>query len=201
MGNDHLPDSPSTDSFSDAELVLRCQNGEPDAYRHLVERYRKRAITVAYNLVGNVEIARDISQEAFIRVLKSISSCDPSRGFKSWFDRVVVNLSIDYLRKHRKVRPVGIDLIAEPKAHTIGPEDETIRNETRRRVHEVLAMLPLKHKTVLVMRDINGMDFADMAEIFGKSQGTVRWRLSKARQAFKRLWKRSTPANDGDAGI
>ena len=199
MGNDQLPDSPSTDTLSDAELVLRCQNHEADAYRHLVERYRKRATTVAYNLVGNVDIARDISQEAFIRVLKSISSCDPSRGFKSWFDRVVVNLSIDYLRKHRRIKPVGLDLIAEPQAHTVGPQDETIRNETRRRVHEVLAMLPVKHKTVLVMRDIDGMDFSEMAEIFGKSPGTVRWRLSKARQAFKRLWERATPEIDGDA--
>jgi len=176
--------------LSDAELVIRCQGNDREAFRMLVERYRRRSWKVAYNLVGNMEVARDLSQEAFIRVLRRISTCDPERGFRQWFDRVVVNLSIDYLRKHRRAVPVPLELVSEPPAPSAGPVDRSEREETRQRVHEVLAGLPLKHRAVLSMRDIDGMDCDEIARVLGKSPGTVRWRLSRARQAFKRAWER-----------
>ena len=188
-------ESPKT-SVSDAELVIRCQGSDPEAFGMLLERYRRRSWKVAYNLVGNMELARDISQEAFIRVLRSIASCDPERGFRAWFDRVVVNLSIDYLRKHRKARRVPLDLITEPEAAGEGPRIESQRLETRERVHEVLEELPLKHRTVLAMRDIDGMSCDEIARILGKSPGTVRWRLNRARGAFKRAWERKRPPRD-----
>jgi RNA polymerase sigma-70 factor (ECF subfamily) len=94
-----VTESPFKAPETEAELVVRCQGHDPEAFRLLVERYRRRAWKVAYNLVGNMEVARDISQEAFLRVLRGISGFDPSRGFTQWFDRVVVNLAIDYLRK------------------------------------------------------------------------------------------------------
>ena len=97
-----LADSPLKQSVDDSELVRRCQNHDPAAYRLLVEKYRRRAWKVAYNVVGDMEVARDISQEAFVRMFQSIGSCEADRGFKPWFDRVVVNLSIDYLRRHRR---------------------------------------------------------------------------------------------------
>jgi len=185
-----LADRPPESQVSDAELVIRCQGNDREAFRLLVERYRRRSWKVAYNLVGNMEVARDLSQEAFIRVLRRISSCDPERGFKPWFDRVVVNLSIDYLRKHRKRVSVPLELVSEPPSVAQGPDDLSERDETRRRVHEVLKALPLKHRTVLAMRDIDGMDCTEIAQVLGKSPGTVRWRLNRARQAFKRAWER-----------
>ena len=93
--------------------------------RVLVVRYRRRSWKVAYNLVGNMEVARDISQEAFVRVLRGIGSCDPQRGFKPWFDRVVVNLSIDYLRKHRDThrhaRDHRLQTTAHPQTSSLAP--------------------------------------------------------------------------------
>ena len=185
-----LSDTPDKTQPSDAELVLRCQQHDPDAFRTLVDRYRRRSWKVAYNLVGNMEVARDISQEAFVRVLRGIAGCDPDRGFRPWFDRVVVNLSIDYLRKHRRTQSVSLEMVVEPSADTDGPHDRSARDETCRRVHRVLERLPLKHRTVLVMRDIEGRECAEIAEMLGKSPGTVRWRLSQARRAFKRAWER-----------
>jgi len=181
---------PPETSVRDAELVIRCQGNDPQAFRVLVERYRRRSWKVAYNLVGNTEVARDISQEAFVRVFRSIASCDPERGFRQWFDRVVVNLSIDYLRKHRRRISVPLEFVAEPATSSPGPEEATQREETRRRVHAVLKALPMKHRTVLAMRDIDGMHCDEIAEILGKSPGTIRWRLNRARQAFKRAWER-----------
>jgi len=160
------------------------------AFRLLVERYRRRAWKVAYNLVGNMEVARDVSQEAFVRVFRGIAGCDPSRGFRQWFDRIVVNLSIDHLRKHRKSQVVALELVPEPPSDAAGPDDVSVRHETRRRVHKVLKQLPLKHRSVLVMRDIEGMDCGEIARLLGKSPGTVRWRLNQARQAFRRAWER-----------
>jgi RNA polymerase sigma-70 factor (ECF subfamily) len=185
-----LTDQPPQSIESDAELVVRCQHHDPTAFRLLVERYRRRAWKVAYNLVGDLEIARDISQEAFVRVIRGMAGCDPRRGFRQWFDRVVVNLSIDYLRKQRGVRLVPLEFVSEPPTHGDDPETLSVRDEARRLVHEVLADLPVKHRAVLVMRDIEGRDCEDIARVLGKSPGTVRWRLSRARQAFKRAWER-----------
>ena len=185
-----LSDIPNGTQPGDAELVLRCQGHDAEAFRTLVMRYRRRSWKVAYNLVGNMEVARDISQEAFVRVLRGITGCDPDRGFRPWFDRVVVNLSIDYLRKHRRVQSVPLDAVAEPTADADGPEETSARAETRHRVRRVLERLPLKHRTVLVMRDIEGRDCTEIAQVLGKSPGTVRWRLSQARRAFKRAWER-----------
>ncbi len=156
-----------------------------------MERYRRRAWKVAYNLLGNAEVSRDVSQEAFIRVLRSIATCDARRGFRQWFDRVVVNLSIDYLRRHGSVHAVPLDLVSEPAARNEAPEDASLRNETRRRVREVLERLPMKHRVVLTMRDLDGMECDEIAAALGKSPGTVRWRLNQARQAFRRAWDRS----------
>jgi len=187
----HVADSDPQSQISDAELVIRCQGNDRQAFRLLVERYRRRSWKVAYNLVGNMEVARDVSQEAFIRVLRRISTCDPERGFRQWFDRVVVNLSIDYLRKHRKHVSVPLELVSEPSERSEGPPERTEREETRERVHKVLKTLPLKHRTVLSMRDIDGLACDEIAEILGRSPGTVRWRLNRARQAFKRAWERT----------
>ena len=189
-----LSDTPDKTQPSDAELVLRCQQHDPEAFRLLVERYRRRSWKVAYNLVGNMEVARDISQEAFVRVFRGIATCDPGRGFTQWFDRVVVNLGIDYLRrKRRRSATVPLELVVEPPAATDGPDAHLERHETRRLVQAVLEELPLTHRTVLVMRDIEGMDCAEIAQLLGKSPGTVRWRLSRARRAFKRAWLRRMP--------
>ena len=185
-----MTDSPRP-LLSDEEIVVRCQRHDPEAFRTLVERYRRRAWKVAYNLLGNGEVARDVSQEAFIRVLRGIASCDPKRGFRQWFDRVVVNLSIDYLRKHGSVQTVPLELISEPATPSEGPEGPSLRTETRHLVREVLQTLPLKHRTILVMRDLDGMECDDIATALGKAPGTIRWRLNQARHAFRRAWERT----------
>ncbi len=187
-----MSDSPQKPVETDRELVLRCQRHDPEAFRGLVERYRRRSWKVAYNLVGNREVARDISQEAFVRVLRGITTCDPNRGFRQWFDRVVVNLSIDYLRKQRRMQSVSLTAVPEPATAARGPDELSVRDETRQRVHKVLQRLPLKHRTVLVMREIEGRDCSEIAAVLGKSPGTVRWRLSQARRAFRRAWERTS---------
>jgi len=145
---------------------------------------------VAYNLVGDLELARDISQEAFVRAIRGMASCDPQRGFRQWFDRVVVNLSIDYLRKQRGNLAVSIEFVAEPSSGGDEPGANSVRDEARRLVHQVLGELAPRHRAVLVMRDIEGMQCDEIAKVLSKSSGTVRWRLSRARQAFKRAWER-----------
>ncbi len=193
-----MADSPNP-MPSDADLVVRCQRHDPEAFRILVERYRRRSWKVAYNLLGNMEVARDISQEAFIRVLRAIATCDPNRGFRQWFDKVVVNLSIDYLRKHGSVQAVPLELISEPATSVDSPEDRTLQDETRMKVRAVLGELPLKHRAVLMMRDIDGMECEEIAVALGKTPGTIRWRLNQARQAFRRAWERSQREMSPDA--
>jgi len=87
--------------LSDNELIRYCQQGDKDAFRNLVERYQNKIFWVAYQMVGNHEEARDISQEAFIRVYRSLDKFHLTSNFYTWLYRIVVNLCIDFLRKQK----------------------------------------------------------------------------------------------------
>src|SRR5262245_43939719 len=96
-------------AVSDAELVRRTLTGQQDPFAALVARYQKRAFWIAFHVVGRVEDARDVAQESFVRLFKSLASYDFSRSFYTWFYRIVMNLAIDCLRKVRSARASSLD--------------------------------------------------------------------------------------------
>lgn len=130
---------------SDADLVRRSLAGDQDAFRLLVERYERRAFWVARGMVGNDEDARDVTQEAFIRVHRSLGRFDTNLRFYTWLYQIVVNLCIDSLRKNAKRRGVSIDAVAEPgreSSASAGLENL----ELKERVARVLDKLPPKYR-------------------------------------------------------
>ncbi|HXG62553.1 MAG TPA: sigma-70 family RNA polymerase sigma factor [Planctomycetota bacterium] len=171
-------------------LIQRCQEGREDAFRELVERYQRRTFWIAYNMVGNQETAREISQEAFVRVFRNIRRFDVRKNFYTWLYQIVVNLSIDHVRKASHARTVDLDGVgglADPARRD--PSESGERAETRRRVHQALDRLPPKYKAVLTLRDIQGFSCEEIAEIVGCTNATVRWRLHRARRLFKAVWE------------
>ena len=94
---------------ADIDVLRRCQAGDESAYRELLERYQKRAFWIAYNLIHDVEESRDLAQEAFVRVFRSIHSYDPSRSFYTWLYRIVMNLAIDHLRKRSADKSTAVE--------------------------------------------------------------------------------------------
>ena len=182
----------SDGAVSDAELVRQSIDGQHDAFAALVARYQKRAFWIAFHVVGRVEDARDISQEAFVRLYRSLSRYDYARSFYTWFYRIVMNLAIDQLRKHKSARATSLEDLVVPladdrEAATEVPIERAEENEI---VWQVLEKLDSKFRAVLVMRDIHGLSCREIAPILKVTHATARWRLHRGRQMSRTHWDR-----------
>lgn len=178
--------------ISDAELVRRTLAGQQDPFAALVARYQKRAFWIAFHVVGRVEDARDVAQEAFVRLYRSLGSYDFARSFYTWFYRIVMNLAIDCLRKLRSARAGNLDdvlggLADESAGDGAAPLE---RAEQHGQVWAVLERLDPKFRAVLVLRDIHGLSCREIAPILKVTHATARWRLHRGRQAFRDCWER-----------
>jgi RNA polymerase sigma-70 factor (ECF subfamily) len=178
--------------ISDAELVRRTLAGQHDPFAALVARYQKRAFWIAFHVVGRVEDARDVAQEAFVRLFRSLAKYDFSRSFYTWFYRIVMNLAIDYLRKIRSARAGNLDdvlggLPDDREAIGSAPMEQ---QEQHGLVWAILEKLDAKFRSVLVLRDIHGMSCREIAPILRITHATARWRLHRGRQVFRDHWER-----------
>lgn len=171
------------------ELIRRCQDGVPGAFDDLVRRYERKVYWIAFNLVGDQEDARDLQQEAFLRVFKAIGRFKLQYNFYTWLYRIVVNLSIDQLRRRSKQEKVSLDDGPAEVAGMGGPEIDLRNSELGTRIQTVLNLLPAKYKTVIVLRDIHEMSCEEISKIIHCTNATTRWRLHKAREMFKERWR------------
>ncbi|MBI2898900.1 MAG: sigma-70 family RNA polymerase sigma factor [Planctomycetes bacterium] len=179
-------------------LLRRCQGGDQTAFRDLVERYQRRTYWIAHNLLNSYELAQDVSQEAFLRVYRHLGDFDLAKNFYTWLYQIVVNLSIDRLRKLARDRAVDLENLGGAADEGRGPSERGETSELRTLVHRTLDRLPPKYKAVLVLRDIQGLSCEEIAEIAGCTNATVRWRLHRARRLFKTLWEGRALGVGGD---
>jgi RNA polymerase sigma-70 factor (ECF subfamily) len=179
-------------TLSDAELVRRTLAGQHDPFAALVARYQKRAFWIAWHVVGRVEDARDVAQESFVRLFRSLERYDFARSFYTWFYRIVMNLAIDSLRKIRSARAGSLDdvLPGLVDAREVGGDVPLQRGEENGMVWTVLDKLDSKFRAVLVLRDIHGLSCREIAPILKVTHATARWRLHRGRQMFKEHWER-----------
>jgi RNA polymerase sigma-70 factor (ECF subfamily) len=175
-------------------LIRRCQDGDLGAFQSLVRSYEKKVYWIAFNLVGDVEDAQDLAQEAFLRVFKAIGRFKLQYNFYTWLYRIVVNLAIDHLRKKSKQQKVSLDECSlDPPLDDGAAPDRNMKNtDLRRQIQAVLGSLPAKYKTVIVLRDIHEMSCEEISKIIHCTSATTRWRLHKAREMFKERWARRT---------
>ncbi len=177
----------------DADWIRAAQGGDQDAFAALVAQYQGRAYWVAFGLLNDAEEARDVVQEAFLRVYRSLERFDFAQNFYTWLYRIVVNLSIDRLRRVSRVRSVALDDVAEPAAPSqqdASPGRSLEAGETSKDIRAVLDTLPPRYRTVMVLRELNGLSCKEIAGIVNSSHATVRWRLHMARKYFKTAWER-----------
>jgi RNA polymerase sigma-70 factor (ECF subfamily) len=176
--------------LEDWPLVQRCQQGNEDAYAVLVERYSNRAYWASYKILGNHEDATDIAQDAFIKAYQSLDRFRPGARFYTWLHRIVVNLTIDHLRKRRvESGSVSFDQVGDLDGKHQSPEKALEDQEIGGTIHSILASLPPLYRTVLVLRNVEEKSCKEIADIVGANYATVRWRLHKARQLFMEEWE------------
>lgn len=186
---------------TERDLIRACQDGAPEAFRQLVERYERRVYAVAHAVVHNRETARDVVQEAFLRVFRAIRSYDTNRPFYTWLYQIVVNLGIDALRRGRRVQPADLEAAGGVRDRRAGPGEALQRTEQQERVRRTLDQLPAAYRVALTLRDLQGFTCPEIAAMVGCSPATVRWRIHEGRKRFKAIWHEEPEAGSAlDAG-
>ena len=176
---------------SDEILVAQVKSGDLDAFEQLVARYETKVYTIAYRYVGNYNDASDLAQDAFIRVYRSINNFRGDSSFLTWLYRVVTNVCKDELRRRAKEKTVSIDEIVEkgksPPAEMQNKplEEAVLSREWQEEVQQILNTLSDDHRTVVVMKDIQGYSYEEIAGYLECSLGTVKSRLNRARHILK----------------
>jgi len=180
---------------SDHDLLRRAQAGDEAGFQGLVERHQERAFRVALNLVMNREDARDLAQDAFLRVFTSLERFDFQHEFTTWLYRIVTNLSIDHLRKRRGALSTasaeeGGDDLELPDRSSDAPWEPMAREETAERVRRIIDRLAPHFRVVMILRELEGLPCTEIARIVGATHVTVRWRLHRGRRLFQEEWER-----------
>jgi len=182
-----------TESEQDRRLILRAQAGDAGAFRLLIERHQRRVFAIALGLVRDEQDAREIAQEAFLRVHKGLPQFHGGSTFFTWLYRIVTNLSIDLMRKpSRREADLHFALEVDDADSTLlpavdaDPYDVVRRGELSERISRALEQLPPYHRGVILMREVEGMSYEEMAEAMQVSKGTIMSRLFHARKKLQR---------------
>ena len=184
----------AVDSVEDAQLVSDVLGGDPTAFRRLVERHSARVHSIAYQLVGNGEDARDLAQDIFLRVHQTLHRYDSRRPFGAWLYRLAVNLGIDYRRKNRRHRRPAGELVGKPVASgELGPDARLESDQLQGAISQLLEGLSAKQRKVFVLRDLQGFSSEEVAVILGCRPATVRVHLARARQRLGKGLRRYFP--------
>jgi RNA polymerase sigma-70 factor (ECF subfamily) len=179
---------------ADWDLVQRVQAGDTAAFDLLVRNYRERLFGVVYNLTSNREDAADLTQEAFIKAFRSIGRFQGNASFFTWLYRIAVNTTLSYLKKTRRKRFFSFEKLDDEatKAEIVehftsgnSADRATVTSELQEKLNEAIQKLSLKHRTVIVLFEIEGLSHTEIAEIIGCSEGTVRSRLHYAKQQLQ----------------
>jgi RNA polymerase sigma-70 factor (ECF subfamily) len=189
---------PGNDDKEDQDHVLveRSQKGDKNAFRLLFVRYQRRAYALAFGVVHNQQDALDVVQEAFLKAHRHLSTFQGSASFYTWLYRIVMNVAIDHVRKQSRSPTVDYDdtLAADegegelmPSALGRDPARELSRKELREQIGAALEKLSPNHRAVLVMREIDGLSYEEMAETMGCSKGTIMSRLFHARRYMQKF--------------
>jgi RNA polymerase sigma-70 factor (ECF subfamily) len=139
--------------------------------------------------VHDQEQARDLAQETFLKVYQHLDQFDTSRRFGPWLFRVAVNLAVDWLRRRKPVARLSHMVRGDDHPMEIVDPDPRPRLELEQEIQRVLQEVPVAYRTVLILRDLEGFSCSEVAAIEGRREATIRWRLSRAREMFRKSWE------------
>ncbi len=174
----------------DRQLVRAAQKGDQAAFRTLVERYQRRVYQLALGMVKDPDDAMDIAQETFVRVHRYLPSFKGDSSFFTWTYRIAMNLCLDAQRKKGRVQRVDSDESDEaeieaamdpPSAALAGPQRQALNEELKGKLEEALAGLSENHRSILLLRELEGLSYEELAKVLGIRKGTVMSRLFHAR--------------------
>ena len=178
------------------DLVLRSKTGDVSAFGELVKRYQSLVVGFCYRLLGNREDAEDVAQETFMRAFSAIGRFQPRAKFSTWLLTIAKNLSLNLLRdERRRGRDVHTATVFEEEMQAVelvpsenpGPDEALRQNERAERVRRAVLELSDVHRSIIVLRDFEGMTYEEIAKVMRCRKGTVKSRLSRARDHLKEV--------------
>lgn len=193
-------DSPEADASNERELVKAAQKGELKAYDELVILHRGKIYSMIYNMIHNQADAWDLTQEAFIKAWKALPKFEARAKFSTWLYRIAHNVVYDHMRK-KKISSAGefndeilSDATVEPSARTtpresISPDKKLQNSELGAKISAAMEKLSIEHRQVIILREVEGYDYKEIAEMTESSLGTVMSRLFYARKKLQSLLK------------
>lgn len=186
--------SEETNQPDDRALVAFASKGNLSAYNELVRRYQTRIYSLAYNMTSSKEDAEDMVQDVFVKAYSSLKNFRGTSSFYTWIYRIAINRTINFLKKRKKKQAVSLNDMDEgverdPAYVELSARESPVRDislsELQEKLNKALLTLSEKHRTVVVLHDIQGMPHDEIAQITGCSEGTVRSRLFYARQQLQ----------------
>jgi len=188
-------------SIEDAALVERYKAGDSTAMERLILRYQQRIYNAVYRMCANPDDAAELTQDTFVKVIENIDGFGGRSSFYTWLFRIAMNLTINHCKRKARIdfgsfdaeqfRPGGEGVSALKEilcdGRAVGPGEAAENTELCRLVLRELGRMDEMHRAVLVLRDIEGMDYAQIAAVLDVEVGTVKSRLSRARNTLRRM--------------
>lgn len=187
-------------SLTDAELIERCLLKDNASWERVVSRYRRKVFHIAYKFTGRHDDAEDLTQEIFLKVFRSLDKFNQDADFSTWLGSVARNYCIDHYRASKREKEVMVeDLLAFDLAPAAsGNPYRALEDRDRRSLlRRGLDLLPGKLREAVVLRDLLGLSYQEMAERLGLPEGTVKSRINRGREELARLLLRAQQSSRG----
>lgn len=185
-------------------LVRRCVSGDAAAWQEIVQQYHRRIYNICYRFSGSPDDASDLAQEVFIKMYRTLSTYDTTRAsFMTWVTTVTRNLLVDHFRKGKYDRVTdsldatpgnqedGLTLADQLEDKSASPETKLRSQETQKLVHEALKRLSPELREAVILRDLQDLDYKDIAKVLKVPEGTVKSRINRGRTELARLLQRT----------
>jgi len=181
---------------NEKHLLESAKKGDIEAFEKLIETHEKKVFNIALRMMGNSEDAKDMAQETFIRVYRSLGDFKEQSSLSTWIYRITTNICLDELRKRKNKKVLYIDdniksddgeIKRDIVSDDLTPEEKVERDEIKRMLNSAINDLSDEHRTVIILRDIQGFSYKEISDITNCPEGTVKSRICRARQALKEI--------------
>jgi len=193
---------------NEKDLLKKSKKGNIESFEQLISAYQKKVYNIALKIVGNHEDASEMAQEVFIKVFKSIGQFKEESSFSTWIYRITTNVCLDEVRKSKnKIKMLSIDEDLNVGEGEIKrqfydssrlPEISAERNEMRKVLNQAILSLSFEHRIAVVMRDIQGFSYEEIAKTMKCPEGTVKSRINRARNELREILKKNKELFDID---
>jgi len=181
---------PSAEADVDQELVVRCRNGDREAFATLVRKYQSKVLTLATRILDSRSEAEDIAQDIFVKIFQSLHDFRGASRFSTWLYRIAVNHCLNHLRRRTRQQQtlVMTDAVEWTQESQASNPYRTLEQKERWvLVQAKLQELSLEHRTIILLRDFEGLSYDEIADVLQLESGTVKSRLHRARMELKAL--------------